>query len=207
MAELAHEALIVHVARLPAQEYARLAMIPTGVASALSVLAAAPSKVPFYVAGGALAAWAVALAVFGIRRPGFPSSRAGRRGVIGASLLLVLATASMAVATAGEEHEGEGEAAATSTRLTLTADPSGAIAYDRTEAAVKAGTVTVTLVNESSIGHNVAIASGERELGRSDTITGDETELRVELEPGEYEFYCTVTGHREAGMEGTLTVR
>ena len=199
----------MHLARLSPQEYARLAMIPTGAASALSVLAAAPSKVPFYVAGGVLAAWAVGLAVFGIGHPGFPSSKGGRRGVIAASLLLVLATISMAVATAGEEHEGEGEgeAVATSKELTLTADPSGAVAFDRKEAAVKAGTVTITLVNESPIGHNVAVARGAQELGRSDTITGDETELRVDLRPGEYEFYCTVTGHRAGGMEGTLTVR
>jgi plastocyanin len=180
-------------------------MIPTGAASALSVLAAAPSKVPFYLAGGVLAAWAVVLAFVGIRRPGFPTSKGGRRGVIGASLLLVLAAMSTAVATAGEEHEGE--AAATSSELTLTADPSGAAAFDRKEGTVKSGTVTVKLVNESQLGHNVAVAQGARELGKSDTITEDETELRVDLRPGEYEFYCTVTGHRAAGMEGTLTVR
>ncbi len=206
VAELAHEALIVHLARLSPQEYARLAMIPTGAASALSVLAAAPSKVPFYVAGGVLAAWAVGLAVFGTTHPGFPSSTGGRRGVIAASLLLVLATISMAVVTSGEEHE-DGEAAATSTELTLTADASGAIAFDRREATLKTGTVTITLVNDSSIAHNVAVARGGQELGRSETITGDETELRVDLRPGEYVFYCAVTGHRAAGMEGTLTVR
>ena len=128
--------------------------------------------------------------------------------MIGLSAVLVLAATSMAVATAGEEHEGEGggEAAAASSEITLTADPSGAVAFDRKELTGKAGTVTITLVNESPIGHNVAVARGAQELGRSDTITGDETELRVDLKPGEYEFYCTVTGHRAGGMEGTLTV-
>ena len=180
-------------------------MIPTGVASALGVLAAAPSKVPFYIAGAVLAAWAVALAVFGITHPGFPASRSGRRGVIAASVLLVAGAMSMAIVTAGEEEEGA--EAATSTELVLTADPSGAIAFDRKEGTVKSGTVTIKLVNDAAIGHNVAVAQGTRELGRSDTISKDETELKVDLRPGEYEFYCTVTGHREAGMEGTLTAR
>ena len=126
--------------------------------------------------------------------------------MIGASLLLVVAAMSTAVATAGEEHEGEAGAEATSTELTLSADPSGSLDFDRKEAAVKGGTVTITLVNESPIGHNVAVARGSRELGRSDTVTGDETELRVDLKPGEYEFFCAVPGHRAGGMEGTLTV-
>jgi plastocyanin len=170
------------------------------------MLAAAPSKVPFYIAGALLAAWAVVLAINGIRRPDFPHSKGGRRGVIGVSLLLVLGAVSTAVATAGEEGEGE-EAAATATELDLTADPSGVAAYDKQEGTVRAGTVTIRLVNESPLDHNVAVAQGARELGRSDTIKGSETELRVDLRPGTYEFYCTVDGHRAAGMEGTLTVR
>jgi plastocyanin len=170
------------------------------------LIAAAPSKVPFYVAGGLLAAWAVVLAINGIRRPDFPSSKGGRRGVIGASLVLVLAAMSTAILTAGEEHEGEAVAAASS-ELDLTADPDGAASYDKTEGVVRAGTVTVKLVNESPLEHNVAVAQGSRELGRSDTIKGSETELEVDLRPGVYEFYCTVDGHRAAGMEGTLTVR
>ena len=182
-----------------------MAMIPTGAASALPVLAAAPSKVPFYVAGGVLAAWAVLLAAFGITHPGFPSSKGARRGVIGASFLLVLGATSMAVVTAGEEHEGEA-AAATTSELDLTADPKGVAAYDKKEGAVKAGTVTIKFTNESPLDHNVAVAEGSRELGRSDTIKGSETELEVDLQPGEYVFYCTVDGHRAAGMEGKLTV-
>jgi uncharacterized cupredoxin-like copper-binding protein len=46
----------------------------------------------------------------------------------------------------------------------------------------------------------------EGEAGPSETITEGTTELMASLEAGEYIFFCAVSGHREAGMEGTLTV-
>jgi hypothetical protein len=68
----------------------------------LLVLAAAeePSKVPFYVAGGLLAGWAVVLGAIGLSRPEFPGGLTGERGVITISVVLVVATMSMAVVTA-----------------------------------------------------------------------------------------------------------
>ena len=89
----------------------------------------------------------------------------------------------------------------------LAADPSGAIAYDKSQGNVEAGTVTIKLTNESSLEHNVAVAQGSRQLGVSPTIKGSETELKVDLPAGTYEFYCTIPGHRAAGMQGTLTAR
>jgi plastocyanin len=89
--------------------------------------------------------------------------------------------------------------------LTLTADPGGAIAFDQTELTVPAGEVTIELVNESGVPHNVEVeGNGVEEV--SETITEGSTELTLTLEAGEYEFYCAVPGHREQGMEGTLTV-
>ena len=169
------------------------------------LIAAAPSKVPFYIAGGLLAAWAVVIAFSGIRRPDFPSSKTGRLGVIVTSLLLVLGAVSMAVVTAGEETESEA-AAPTSSELRLVADPSGVPSCDRKTGTVKPGTVTIRFVNASTTEHNVAVAQGSRELGRSPTINGADTELKVDLRPGEYEYYCEIDGHRAAGMEGVLTV-
>ena len=173
--------------------------------STLAVFAAAPSKVPFYVAGGAFAVWAVVLAAIGITRPGVPDSKGGRRGVIGASALLMLAAMGTAVATAGEEEHGE--AAATSSTFELVADPGGASSYNEAAGLVKTGTVTIHLTNDSTQDHNVAVSQGSRVIGESKIINGGETELNVDLKPGEYDYFCEVDAHRAAGMEGVLTVR
>jgi plastocyanin len=37
--------------------------------------------------------------------------------------------------------------------------------------------------------------------------SGGTSSKKIDLEPGTFDFYCTITGHRAAGMEGTLTVR
>jgi hypothetical protein len=55
--------------------------------------------VPFYFAGGVLAAWAVVLAGVGLTRPSFPYSERGARAVMGISFGLVLLTVAMAIAT------------------------------------------------------------------------------------------------------------
>ena len=63
------------------------------------IAAAEPSKVPFYIAGGVLASWAVVLACVGLTRPSFPFNVRGQRGVIAISLLLAALAIAMAIAT------------------------------------------------------------------------------------------------------------
>jgi hypothetical protein len=66
------------------------------------VLAAAKSKVPYYIAGGLLVSWAFVLSLgLGLRKPEFPGSVAGQRAVIAITLVLVVCTMTMAVATSG----------------------------------------------------------------------------------------------------------
>jgi len=89
--------------------------------------------------------------------------------------------------------------------LTLTADPGGDISWEPSELSAPAGSVTIKLVNESDVPHAVEV-EGNGVEEESETITAGETELTVDLEAGEYTFYCPVGDHRQQGMEGTLTV-
>ena len=62
------------------------------------------------------------------------------------------------------------------------------------------------MANMSPVEHDVAIAEGSKVLGQTPTFVGGSKTLTLKLKPGTYTFYCTVPGHRQAGMEGKLTV-
>ncbi|MCO5316680.1 MAG: plastocyanin/azurin family copper-binding protein [Solirubrobacterales bacterium] len=92
--------------------------------------------------------------------------------------------------------------------LNLAADPSGQLAYDKTELSAKAGKVTLDFTNESPIGHNVVIEdSSGKEIASTDTITGQSPTAEFKIKSGTYTFYCSIPGHEQAGMKGTLTVQ
>jgi plastocyanin len=102
------------------------------------------------------------------------------------------------------ETGGGGEAAGTT--LELAADPSGALAFDKTSLEAPAGEVSIVLTNDSSVPHNVSIEDGGVEV-EGETFSGGGTRTTsATLEPGTYTFYCSVPGHADAGMTGTLTV-
>jgi plastocyanin len=69
------------------------------------------------------------------------------------------------------------------------------------------GTYTFRAVNEGETAHALEIEGMGVEEETEEFGPGESAELTVELtEPGEYELYCPVDGHKELGMEGTLTV-
>jgi plastocyanin len=91
--------------------------------------------------------------------------------------------------------------------LKLTADSTD-LAYDTTSLSSKAGKVTIDFTNPSALEHDVAIEQNGKQLADSELVANGATATATaELAPGTYTFYCTVPGHREAGMEGTLTVK
>lgn len=110
--------------------------------------------------------------------------------------------------TTAEEPADDGEAngGGEGGTVQFTADPKGGLTYEEKSVETQAGNVTLSLINESPTPHDVRIEDADgNDLGGTDIITNDTTEATVELEPGEYTFYCSVPGHRQAGMEGTLT--
>jgi plastocyanin len=90
--------------------------------------------------------------------------------------------------------------------LKLSADPTQ-IAYVQKSLSSKPGKVTIDFDNPAQLQHDVAIAQGSTEIAKSQLIAQSKTTVSADLAPGKYTFYCTVPGHREAGMEGTLTVK
>lgn len=109
-------------------------------------------------------------------------------------------------ATTGTPAPPSSPAATAATALKLVADPAGALKYDAKALRATAGTVTITLANSSPLEHNVTIASGSTVLGATPSFIGGAKSVTLKLKPGTYTFYCSVPGHRQAGMEGTLTV-
>src|SRR5271165_5331436 len=92
--------------------------------------------------------------------------------------------------------------------LSLAANAEGQLKYDSSSLTAKAGNVSIGFTNMSPLSHNMTIESstGTR-LGATPTFQGGSRTLSLNLKPGVYKFFCSVPGHRMAGMEGTLTVK
>ena len=188
----------------------------------------------FYVFGIALTVMAVVLAFVGMRMDSFPS-RPVMIGGLALMTFLVVGSAAFAVVLSREEHEvreaeifeyraeqaeeveqGEEPISEQPTdeepvqggELALTSPEAGDLVFEPDILEAEAGEVVLDYTNPSEVPHNVAIEDDSETLAQGETVTGgDNAAATAELEPGEYVFYCSIPGHRESGMEGTLTVK
>lgn len=88
------------------------------------------------------------------------------------------------------------------------ADPNGDLSYVTTEGSAQPGKVTIAFINPQSVAHDVAIESPSgKTVGKTERIGEGVTSTKVDVKPGIYVIYCSVPGHRKAGMKGHLTVR
>jgi plastocyanin len=136
-------------------------------------------------------------------------------------LIAVVAMAGFGLAACGGDDDDEDTTAAATTTtetapagggggastIDISAPADGSLAFDQTDLTTKAGAVTINFDNPASLSHDVKIEdSSGAELGGTDLVSQGDATATVDLQPGSYTFFCSVPGHRPAGMEGTLTV-
>ena len=104
----------------------------------------------------------------------------------------------------------QANATAKNGKLEIDADPTGQLAYTVAKATAPAGALEIDSKNASSTPHDIVLQEGTdgKVLGEGKTVSGGGVStVSVNLKPGTYTFYCSLPGHREAGMQGTLTVK
>jgi plastocyanin len=92
--------------------------------------------------------------------------------------------------------------------LDVSSPADGSLVFQPNGLMAKPGNVTITYDNPSPVPHSIAVATANGNvLGEVQPFTaGKQSVDLTNLAPGKYVFYCTVPGHREAGMQGDLTV-
>ena len=93
-------------------------------------------------------------------------------------------------------------------RLTISAASSGKLMFSTRSLKAEAGTVVITFVNHAPERHNLTVVRGTDgpKIGATPTFNGGSRTLTLHLTAGRYTYYCSVPGHRQGGMQGTLTV-
>ncbi|HVC07787.1 MAG TPA: plastocyanin/azurin family copper-binding protein [Solirubrobacterales bacterium] len=93
--------------------------------------------------------------------------------------------------------------------LKVEANPNGQLNYVPSKLTAKPGNVTIDFTNPQGLSHDISVEdSSGKTIGKSELIAESSTSLSLSnLKSGTYHYYCSVPGHREAGMEGTLTVK
>ena len=188
----------------------------------------------FFVVGIVLVIAAVGLAFLGIRESDrFPTSRALMVGGIVLFAAVVATTMAFAVVKSKDEQDkrnaelakeepqpeasattgatgatGASQTAGATETLDVSSPADGGLVFDPNGLMAKPGNVTITYDNPSPVPHSIAVAtSNGNVLGEVQPFTNNKESVQLSnLAPGSYVFYCTVPGHREAGMEGNLTV-
>jgi uncharacterized cupredoxin-like copper-binding protein/mono/diheme cytochrome c family protein len=77
------------------------------------------------------------------------------------------------------------------------------VGWDPKQLTIGTGPQTIAITNTGTSLHDFTIDELDIKV---DLPAGETTNVEINAEPGTYTFYCSIPGHREAGMEGTLTV-
>ncbi|HET6849255.1 MAG TPA: plastocyanin/azurin family copper-binding protein [Gaiellales bacterium] len=134
------------------------------------------------------------------------------------AIALVLLPAVLLAASCGGSSSGGSSSGGSSTSSTPTSTPAGGgqvidipisssgFSFTKTSVTAKAGTVTLKAMNPQSVAHDISIKGNGVNVQGNQVDNGGTSTVTANLKPGTYEFYCSVPGHEQAGMKGTLTV-
>jgi plastocyanin len=108
------------------------------------------------------------------------------------------------LATAVPQAGGGPTAQAENGTLSIPADPNGQLAFQSSQATAPPGQLTVQMPNKSATPHDIVIDG----KGKGEVVSnGGVSKFNADFSAGKYTYYCSVPGHRQAGMQGTLTVK
>ena len=114
-------------------------------------------------------------------------------------------TTTTSTSTTTAPSPGSGGSTAGSVKLGALDDQ---LAFTTDHAAASAGKVTVDFTNNSALDHDVVLVDSQNKiLGKTPVFQGGTKAFTAKLSAGTYTYYCSVPGHRQAGMQGTLTVK
>jgi plastocyanin len=175
----------------------------------------------FFVVGGLLVLAAVVVSFVGIRgSDSFPPNRGVLLGVIALFVAIVGTTMAFAIVKSVDEQDKRNDELAKEegttseapsgpvTTLDVSSPSDGGLVFNPNGLKAKPGNVAIDYDNPSQVPHSIAVATANGNvIGEVQPFSGGKQTLDLnDLKPGEYVFYCTVPGHREAGMQGDLTV-
>ena len=149
--------------------------------------------------------------------PQFPGR--GLRVFLVACLLLFVGMMSAVIVLARESSEAEAKGnettteAATTTATTTTTSAATSVPVSETEfkialpkTTLAAGSYSFEVKNDGKIDHDLVIEGNGVNAKTSTIAPGTSATLNVELKPGTYDVYCSIPGHKQAGMDLKLTV-
>jgi outer membrane protein assembly factor BamB len=131
--------------------------------------------------------------------------RLGSTGTIPSSGSASSTTTTPSTTTTSTTSSGSGSSTGNAVDLSAKDDQ---LAFNTDQETANAGKVTMDFTNNSALDHDVVLAdSNNKIIGKTPVFDGGTKGFSATLKPGTYTYYCSVPGHREAGMQGTLTVK
>jgi plastocyanin len=128
------------------------------------------------------------------------------------AVVAIAATFGLAAGCGGDDDDDDTAATEATTTEEAAAGGGGATTiamteykFDPSDATVSQGD-TITADNDGELPHNYTIEADGDEITSGDVDPGSSGEVTVDVDRGDYDVICTIPGHAEQGMEGTITV-